>query len=68
MANKKKRNKIYKGSVQAIQPSVVKVSAVKRSRAHQWYVDNRRMLKISLIAFGIFAGAAIIITGIISLF
>lgn len=68
MSNKKKRNKVYKGSVQAIQPSVVKVSAVKRHPVHQWYIDNKRVLKISAIAFGIVAGAVIIITGVISLF
>lgn len=68
MANKKKRNKVYKGSVQAIQPSIVKVSAVKRNRIHQWYLDNKRVIRMSLVAAGIFGVVSILIVGIISLF
>lgn len=67
MANKKKRNKQYKGSVAAIRPSVTKVSAVKRNPAHQWWVDHKRIAKPVLITSGIVVAVIVVIVGFIDI-
>lgn len=51
---KKKRNKVYTGADAKItRPSVTRVTAVKRNRAQQWWLDNKRIAKPVLIAAGI---------------
>ncbi len=67
MSSKKKRNKRYKGGVSASKPSVVKVSAVKRHPAHQWWIDHRRVVKPALIVFGIVVILIVTIIGIVSI-
>lgn len=65
---KKKRDKSYKGSGAAVvRPSVTRVSAVKRNRAHQWWVDNKRIAKPVLIAAGVLAVVILLIFEIIRL-
>jgi len=65
---KKKRDKVYKGSGAAIvRPSVTKVTAVKRNPVHQWWVDNKRIAKPALIAAGVVAVVVILIFEIIRL-
>ena len=67
MANKKKRNKVYKGSNAAVKPTVVKVAAVKRHRVHQWWVDNKRIAKPVAIGSGIVTLVLITLIGVIDL-
>jgi len=66
MSNKKKRDKKHhKHNPAADRPTIVKVSAVKRNPAHQWWVDHQRMAKPVLIAVGIAIVVIICIIGII---
>ena len=67
MSSKKKRNKHYKGSSAATRPTVLKVNAVKRNPAHQWWVDHERITKPILIVAGIAAVIIIVIIGVIGL-
>lgn len=67
MATKKKRNKQYKGSVQA-KPTIVKVSAVKRHPIHQWFVDRKRLIKPVGIGVGIAVFVVVLVVGLISVF
>ena len=51
---KKKRNKVYTGvDAKITRPSVTRVTAVKRNRFQQWWLDNKRIAKPVLIAAGI---------------
>lgn len=53
MANKhkKKRNKAYTGAGAAkTQPTITRVTAVKRSKVGQWWFDNKKRAKPILIA------------------
>lgn len=64
--NKKKRNKIYKGAGSAnVQPTIIKVSAVNRSKISQWWFDNKAKLKPILIILAIILVIIFIISGII---
>ena len=43
---KKKRNKAYTGQGAAIiRPTVTRLSAEKRNKAQQWWVDHKRIAK-----------------------
>ena len=43
---KKKRNKVYRGSGAAVtRPAVIKVSAVNRNRPQQWWFEKKRVVK-----------------------
>ena len=65
---KKKRDKAYKGSGAAIvRPSVTRVSAVRRSPPHQWWVDHKRIAKPVLIATGVILFIVVMIFEIIRL-
>jgi hypothetical protein len=64
--SKKKRNKHYKGSA-VVKPTIVKVAAVKRNRAHQWWVDHKRIARPALIAAAVAAGIIIVIIGIVDI-
>ncbi|MEO7905272.1 MAG: hypothetical protein ABIR91_05795 [Candidatus Saccharimonadales bacterium] len=47
---KKKRNKVYRGSGAAMtRPTITKVSAVNRNKLQQWWFDNKRVLKPIII-------------------
>lgn len=53
MANKmkKKRNKQYKGADAALtKPTITRVTAANRSKAGQWWFDNKRIAKPVAIA------------------
>jgi hypothetical protein len=53
MANKqkKKRNKVYRGSEAALdRPVITRISAVHRSRLGQWWFDHKRIAKPVIIA------------------
>ncbi len=63
MANKKKRNKKYQG-VDAVQtPGLIKVTAPNRSKAGQWFHDNRQRVAVRLLQIGL----VLIIGGVIYL-
>lgn len=68
MANKKKRNKKYKGSTADIRPTILKVSAVKRHPVHQWWVDNQQVIKRLAPVVGIAAAILLGVIGLISIF
>lgn len=64
----KKRNKQYKGAdAAAAKPTVHRYSAVKRSRAGQWWQEKKRPVKIASIILFVILFLIIIITEIISL-
>jgi hypothetical protein len=43
---KKKRNKVYKGAgASATQPTVTRISAVKRNKLQQWWLEKKRIAK-----------------------
>lgn len=48
---KKKRNKIYRGAGAAItQPTVTRISAVKRNKVQLWWLEKKRIAKPVAIA------------------
>lgn len=62
----KRRNKKYTGVNSKLDnPTPLRVRAVKRSKAGQWWYDNKKKVKISL---GIIVVLTIIIWSIASLF
>ncbi len=63
---KKKRNKVYKGSI-AERPTITRVAAVHRSRPHQWWVDHKRVVRPVLIGVGVVLVLALIVTELIRL-
>lgn len=66
---KKKRNKVYRGEGStSVQPTIIKVSAVSRSKISQWWVDNKAKLKPFLIIGGVVIFIIFVISGIASLF
>lgn len=65
--SKKKRDKKYKGSVDAIKPTVVKVSAVKRPALQQWWLDRRMVMRPALIAGGIAVFIVLVLFGLLSI-
>jgi hypothetical protein len=67
MSSKKKRNKVYKGSVAATRTTVVKVSAVKRNAVHQYWIDHKKIAKPVLIAAGVVVFIIIVIIGIVDI-
>lgn len=67
MSSKKKRNKKYKGGLQSARPTVMRVSAVKRNPAHQWWIDNQRLAKPILAVAAIVLLIVIVIVGVIGL-
>ena len=67
MSNKKKRNKHYKGSTAAVRPTVMKVSAVKRTRIHQWWIDHEQIAKPVLAVAAVALLIIVIIVGIIGI-
>ena len=66
MSNKKKRNKKYHGSAPT-RPTIVKVSAVKRHPAKQWWLDHKRVAKPIIIASAVALVILITLIGIIDL-
>jgi hypothetical protein len=67
MSNKKKRNKKYHGSNAAARPTIVKVNAVKRHPAQQWWLDHKRVAKPILIAVAVAIAVIVMLIGIIDL-
>lgn len=48
---KKKRNKVYRGAgAAATQPTVTRISAVKRNKLQQWWLEKKRIVKPVAIA------------------
>lgn len=65
---KKKRSKKYSGADAAItRPTVTRVTAVKRTKLQQWWIDRRRALKLALIATAVISAFIWLITEIIRL-
>lgn len=65
---KKKRNKIYSGSNAAIKkPSVMRISAVNRGKAGQWWFDHKRFAKPVLISSAVVLVIIVCISEIIRL-
>ncbi len=59
---KKKRNKVYRGTDASVnKPIVTRISAANRNKAQQWWFDKKRIAKPLLIA----AGIAIAVIGLI---
>lgn len=65
---KKKRSKVYSGSMAASRPAVTRVQAVNRSKIGQWWFDNKRIAKPVAAVIGIIAGLIIVIIGIVGIF
>ena len=66
---KKKRNKQYKGSGAALaQPVITHVSAVKRNKAQQWWLEKKRIVKPVAIATAVVFIIILLIVGLIGLF
>ena len=64
MANKqkKKRNKVYQGSEAAVpRPTIIRVSAVNRSKIGQWWFDHKRIARPILIAAAVIAVIVILV-------
>lgn len=51
----------------AVRPTVTKVSAIKRTPLHQWWIDHRRVAKPALAAGGIALLVIIVVIGIVDL-
>ena len=66
---KKKRNKQYKGSGAAqTQPVITHVSAVKRNKVQQWWLDKKRIVKPVAIAGGVATVVVFLLFELILLF
>lgn len=53
---KKKRNKPYTGvGSNASRPKTIRVEAVQRNKAQQWWHDRKRVLKPAIIAVAVVA-------------
>lgn len=51
---KKKRNKIYKGSGASVtRPTITKVSAVNRNKLQQWWFEKKKIVKPIAITAGV---------------
>jgi hypothetical protein len=60
---KKKRNKKYSGSeAKVTQPQVVRVQAVQRSKAGQWWFEKKKFAKPILIATGVVLVVVLLLT------
>lgn len=65
---KKKRNKVYKGSGAAMaRPAVTHISAVQRSKFGQWVFDNKRLLRAGGIVVAILVVIVLLASGIAGL-
>lgn len=66
---KKKRNKLYRGSdAKNARPEVVRISAENRSALNQWLYEHRKMTKPVLIVAGIVIILVVLVIGIVGLF
>ena len=53
---KKKRNKVYRGTDASVtKPVVTKISAANRNKPQQWWFEKKRVAKPILIASGVVA-------------
>lgn len=65
---KKKRNKPYSGINAAMtKPTIIKVSAVNRTRLGQWWVDNKATVKPLLKTAGVVFVTIVLVIEIIKL-
>ena len=64
---KKKRNKVYQGSIAAARPAVTRIAAVNRSAAGQWWYDHKRLARPVLIGAGILFVIILLTIGLIDL-
>ncbi len=53
MANKKKRNKKYRGNDSVQTPVTIKITAPDRSKPAQWFYENRQKVAIRLFQLGL---------------
>ncbi len=53
MANKKKRNKKYRGSDSVQTPATIKITAPNRSKPAQWFHENRQRVAVRLFQLGL---------------
>lgn len=58
---KKKRNKKYKGVDSVQTPAVIKVKAPDRSKAGEWFHENRQIIATRFIQIGL----ALVVSGLI---
>jgi hypothetical protein len=65
---KKKRNKQYKGNGAAqSQPTVTRVSAVKRNKAQLWWLERKRIVKPVAVGVGIAGVAGVLLFEVVKL-
>lgn len=53
MANKKKRNKKYRGADAVHTPSTIKITAPNRSKLAEWFHENRQRIAARLFQLGL---------------
>jgi hypothetical protein len=55
---KKKRNKVYRGTDASVtRPIVTKITAANRNSVQQWWFEKKRIAKPALIAAGVVSAA-----------
>lgn len=65
---KKKRTKRYQGiEAKQQQPATIRITAVKRSRTKQWWLDNKKIIRAGAIALCILFFVLIIVKYIFDL-
>ncbi|HUO61927.1 MAG TPA: hypothetical protein VMT96_00550 [Candidatus Bathyarchaeia archaeon] len=65
--SKKKRDRKHKSHAQVDRPTIVKVSAVRRNKVHQWWVDHKQMVRQLAPVAGIVLVVLLVIIGLISI-
>ena len=66
--NKKKRNKAYTGVDAAMtRPNITRIEAVNRSKIGQWWFDNKKKLKPTLVTGSIVLFVILLIIEIVRL-
>lgn len=64
--HKKKRNKVYSGvEASMARPVITRISAVNRSKAGQWWFENKKRLKPILIATAVVLFVIVLIIQIV---
>jgi len=53
MANKKKRNKKYRGNDSVQTPATIKIVAPDRSKPAEWFHENRQRVAVRLFQLGL---------------
>lgn len=66
---KKKRNKAYSGAgAKVTQPTVVRVSAVQRSKSGQWWFEHKKFARPVATVAGVIILVVVLVSGLVQLF